>query len=67
MMKKEYGILIKPQKRGYYDLLDEIKYNSYSRHKTVKKLNNFNKTLPNNIIKELPTEEDLNFDIDINK
>ena len=32
---------------GYYDLLDEIKYNSYSRYKSVEKLNNFNKTLPN--------------------
>ena len=32
---------------GYYDLFDEIKYNAYSRHKSVEKLSNFNKTLPN--------------------
>lgn len=32
---------------GYYDLLGEIKYDAYSRHKSVGKLNNFNKTLPN--------------------
>lgn len=32
---------------GYYDLLDEIKYNAYLRYKSFGKLNNFNKTLPN--------------------
>ncbi len=31
---------------GYYELLNEIKYDSYSRKKVDKKLNNFNKTLP---------------------
>ena len=32
---------------GYYDLLDEIKYNTYSRQNTNNKPNNFSQTLPN--------------------
>ncbi len=32
---------------SYYKLLDEIKYDSYSRQKVDRKLNNFSKTLPN--------------------
>ena len=32
---------------GYYDLLDEIKYDAYSRQKSDDKLNNFSKTLSN--------------------
>ena len=32
---------------GYYDLLDKIKYNAYSRQNIVNKPNNFKKTLPN--------------------
>lgn len=31
---------------GYYTLLDEIKYDAYSRHKRTKHLNNFKQTLP---------------------
>jgi len=32
---------------GYYDLLDEIKYNAYSRQNMQNKSNNFYQTLPN--------------------